>query len=30
MLYCYNERRVIELLLKQAVHGLQGIRGNID
>ena len=28
--YCYNDRRVIELLLKQAAHGFQGIRGNVD
>jgi MoaA/NifB/PqqE/SkfB family radical SAM enzyme len=27
--YCYNDRRVIELLLKQALHGFQGIRGNM-
>ena len=28
--YCYNDRRVIELLLKQAAHGFQGIRGNVE
>ena len=28
--YCYNDRRVIKLLLKQAAHGFQGIRGNVD
>jgi MoaA/NifB/PqqE/SkfB family radical SAM enzyme len=28
--YCYSDRRVIELLLKQAAHGFQGIRGNVD
>lgn len=28
--YCYNDRRVIELLLKQARHGFQGIRGNVE
>jgi len=27
---CYNDRRVIELLVKQAAHGFQGIRGNVD
>lgn len=28
--YCYNDRRVIEMLLKQAARGFQGIRGNFD
>jgi MoaA/NifB/PqqE/SkfB family radical SAM enzyme len=28
--YCYNDRRVIEFLAKQARHGLQGIRGNVE
>ena len=28
--YCYNDRRVIELLVRQAAHGFQGIRGNVD
>jgi MoaA/NifB/PqqE/SkfB family radical SAM enzyme len=26
--YCYNDRRVIQWLLKQARHGFQGVRGN--
>ena len=26
--YCYNDRRVISWLLKQARHGFQGVRGN--
>lgn len=28
--YCYNDRRVIQWLLKQARHGFQGIRGNFE
>jgi MoaA/NifB/PqqE/SkfB family radical SAM enzyme len=28
--YCYNDRRVIHWLLKQARHGFQGIRGNFE
>ncbi len=28
--YCYDDRRVIEFLLRQARHGFQGIRGNLD
>ena len=26
--YCYNDRRVISWMLKQARHGFQGVRGN--
>jgi MoaA/NifB/PqqE/SkfB family radical SAM enzyme len=28
--WCYNDGRVIRWLLKQARHGFQGIRGNLD
>jgi MoaA/NifB/PqqE/SkfB family radical SAM enzyme len=28
--YCYNDRRVITWLLKQARHGFQGVRGNLE
>jgi MoaA/NifB/PqqE/SkfB family radical SAM enzyme len=28
--YCYNDRRVIQWLIKQARHGFQGIRGNFE
>jgi MoaA/NifB/PqqE/SkfB family radical SAM enzyme len=28
--YCYNDRRVIQWLLKQARHGFQGVRGNFE
>jgi hypothetical protein len=28
--YCYNDRRVIQWLLKQARHGFQGVHGNFD
>jgi len=28
--FCYNDTRVIRFLLKQAAHGFQGIRGNMD
>jgi len=28
--YCYNDRRVIQWLLKQARHGFQGIQGNFE
>ncbi|MBZ5556181.1 MAG: radical SAM protein [Acidobacteriia bacterium] len=28
--YCYNDRRVITLLAKQALHGFQGVRGNVE
>jgi len=28
--YLYNDRRAIELLLKQMAHGFQGIRGNVE
>jgi hypothetical protein len=28
--YCYNDRRVIQWLFKQARHGFQGIRGNFE
>ena len=28
--YCYNDRRVIEFFLKQAMHGFQGVRGNVE
>jgi hypothetical protein len=28
--YCYNDRRVIHWILKQARHGFQGIRGNFE
>jgi MoaA/NifB/PqqE/SkfB family radical SAM enzyme len=28
--YCYNDRRVIHWLLKQARHGFQGIQGNFE
>jgi hypothetical protein len=26
---CYNDRRVISFILKQARHGFQGIRGQV-
>jgi len=28
--FCYNDQRVIRWLLKQATHGFQGIRGNME
>jgi MoaA/NifB/PqqE/SkfB family radical SAM enzyme len=28
--YCYNDRRVIQWLLKQARHGFQGVQGNFE
>jgi len=28
--FCYNDARVIKWLLKQASHGFQGVRGNMD
>ena len=28
--YCYDDRRVLAFLLRQARHGFQGIRGNVD
>jgi MoaA/NifB/PqqE/SkfB family radical SAM enzyme len=28
--FCYNDGRVIRWLLRQAAHGFQGIRGNMD
>ena len=28
--YCYNDRRVIHWLLKQARHGFQGVQGNFE
>ena len=28
--YCYNDRRVIQWLAKQARHGFQGIQGNFE
>jgi len=28
--YCYNDRRVIQWTLKQAMHGFQGVRGNFE
>jgi MoaA/NifB/PqqE/SkfB family radical SAM enzyme len=28
--YCYNDRRVIQWMLKQARHGFQGVRGNFE
>lgn len=28
--YCYNDRRVVQWLLKQARHGFQGVRGNFE
>jgi MoaA/NifB/PqqE/SkfB family radical SAM enzyme len=28
--YCYNDRRVIQWLLKQARHGFQGVHGNFE
>ena len=28
--YCYNDRRVIHWLLRQARHGFQGVRGNFE
>jgi MoaA/NifB/PqqE/SkfB family radical SAM enzyme len=28
--YCYNDRRVIQWLIRQARHGFQGIRGNFE
>ena len=28
--YGYNDRRVIQWLFKQALHGFQGIRGNFE
>jgi MoaA/NifB/PqqE/SkfB family radical SAM enzyme len=28
--YCYNDRRVITLLARQALHGFQGVRGNVE
>ncbi len=28
--YCYNDRRVIQWMFKQARHGFQGIRGNFE
>lgn len=28
--YCYNDRRVMQLLLKRAAHGFQGIGGYVE
>lgn len=28
--FCYSDARVIKFLLKQAAHGFQGVRGNMD
>jgi hypothetical protein len=28
--YCYNDARVVRWLLKQALHGFQGIHGNME
>jgi MoaA/NifB/PqqE/SkfB family radical SAM enzyme len=28
--YCYNDRRVIQWLLRQARHGFQGVQGNFE
>lgn len=28
--WCYNDRRVLSFMLKQAGHGFQGIRGNLE
>lgn len=28
--YCYNDRRVIQWMFRQAFHGFQGIRGNFE
>jgi MoaA/NifB/PqqE/SkfB family radical SAM enzyme len=28
--YCYNDRRVIQWMLRQAAHGFQGVRGNFE
>jgi MoaA/NifB/PqqE/SkfB family radical SAM enzyme len=28
--WCYNDRRVVSFMLKQARHGFQGIRGNLE
>jgi MoaA/NifB/PqqE/SkfB family radical SAM enzyme len=28
--FCYNDARVIKWLLRQAAHGFQGVRGNMD
>jgi hypothetical protein len=28
--WCYNDGRVIRWLLKQARHGFQGVRGNLE
>jgi MoaA/NifB/PqqE/SkfB family radical SAM enzyme len=28
--YCYNDRRVIQWMLRQAGHGFQGVRGNFE
>jgi len=28
--FCYNDARVIRWLGKQALHGFQGVRGNME
>jgi hypothetical protein len=28
--YCYNDRRVIQWMVRQATHGFQGVRGNFE
>jgi hypothetical protein len=28
--YCYDDARVIRWLFKQALHGFQGVRGNME
>ena len=28
--FCYNDTRVIRWLFKQALHGFQGVRGNME
>ncbi len=28
--FCYNDARVIRWLLRQAAHGFQGVRGNME
>lgn len=28
--FCYNDTRVIRWVLKQAMHGFQGVRGNME
>lgn len=30
LVFCYNDQRVIRWLLKQATHGFQGIRSNME